>query len=99
MNPRVTSYLPNRNYNRKGFLTQALDSLIAQPYANLEILVIDDGSEDGSQEVIRSYAKKDSRIRYWLKDHPEGLRWGQGWLNFAFTQCTGEFFSILDSDD
>lgn len=98
MQPKCTTYTPNYNYHRKGFLTECLQSLSALSYPNLELLIIDDGSDDGSQEVIQEFAKHDRRVRYWLMPH-RGIRWGQGYINYALSQATGEFFSVLDSDD
>ena len=77
---------------------ECLQSATAQRYPNLEILIIDDGSDDGSQEVIEEYAKHDRRIQFRLMPH-RGIRWGQGYINDALRQATGEFFNVLDSDD
>lgn len=49
-------------YNVKQFLTKCLNSIISQTYSNLEIIVVDDGSTDGSATICDDYAKKDKRI-------------------------------------
>ena len=49
-------------YNVKQFLTKCLNSIIGQTYSNLEIIVVDDGSTDGSATICDDYAKKDNRI-------------------------------------
>ena len=49
-------------YNVQDYLQDCLDSLLAQTYKNIEIIVVNDGSTDHSQNVIDKYAKKDSRI-------------------------------------
>ena len=101
MPPKVCLYTPNYNYHQRGFLTECLDSLILQTYDPLEILIIDDGSTDGSQEVIQDYAKQDKRITFIAKEH-KGLRWGQGWINLGLEWAKEKgckFFAICDSDD
>jgi len=65
-------------------------------------LVIDDGSTDGSQEIIQSYTKRDSRITFIQKEHWTKTRRGQGWVNEAMRWAVSrgcDYFSILDSDD
>lgn len=102
MPPKVCTYIPNYNYHSKGFLIPCLDSAISQSYGNMLLLAIDDGSTDGSQEVIQSYTKKDPRLTFIAKEHWSKTRRGQGWLNEAFKWARErdcEFFSILDSDD
>lgn len=49
-------------YNTKEYLRECFDSIINQTYKNLEIILIDDGSTDGSSEICDNYAQKDSRI-------------------------------------
>ena len=49
-------------YNIESYLPRCIESILAQTYKNLEIILISDGSTDGTDEVIREYAKKDSRI-------------------------------------
>lgn len=50
-------------YNVRPYIEEALDSVLNQSYANLEILLVDDGSTDGSGEVCDAYAKRDGRVR------------------------------------
>ena len=49
-------------YNVRPYLKRCIDSIIAQTYSNLEILLVDDGSTDGSGELCDSYARKDARV-------------------------------------
>ncbi len=59
--PKVTVVIPV--YNREKYIGAAIESVLAQTFTDFEILVIDDGSTDGSREVVRSYP--DPRIRPW----------------------------------
>src|ERR1051326_8888095 len=82
----ITSY----NYDR--FLNQAIESALAQTYANTEVVVVDDGSADNSAEIIRSYG---DRIVPLLRQH-EGPRHS---YSAAFAASHGEVVIFLDSDD
>ena len=50
-------------YNSEKYLKRCLDSIIAQTYNNLEIIIVNDGSTDNSTDIIREYKKKDNRIK------------------------------------
>ncbi len=82
-------------YNVRPYLEECLESVVAQTYQNLEILVIDDGSTDGSGEVCDQFAKKDSRIRV---VHQENKGLGAA-RNVGLDLATGLVISFLDSDD
>ena len=80
------------NYNYARFLPTAIDSALAQTYEHVEVVVVDDGSTDGSREVLARYG---SRIVTVTKDNG-----GQASaLNAGFAACTGEVVLFLDSDD
>lgn len=90
-NPKVSIVIPV--YNGQDFLAEAIDSALAQTYKNVEILVINDGSDDGATErVAMSYGDK---VRYFYK--PNGGVASA--LNRAITEMTGEYFSWLSHDD
>ena len=59
--PKVSIIVPV--YNTEKYLAQCLDSIINQSLKDIEILCVDDGSTDSSPEILKEYAKKDSRIR------------------------------------
>ena len=50
-------------YNIAGYLPRCLDSILDQTYKNIEVIVVNDGSKDNTEEVIREYCQKDSRIK------------------------------------
>jgi len=81
-------------YNQKNFLKRALDSVLSQSFGNFEVLVIDDGSTDGTQELINSYS--DKRIHYeWMPNSggPAGPR------NAGIENSRGGWIAFLDADD
>lgn len=60
------------SYNHREYLRQALDALINQTFRDFELIIVDDCSTDGSQEILKEYAKKDSRIRLFLNERNGG---------------------------
>lgn len=91
-NPKVSIIIPV--YNGHDFLGEAIDSALAQTYKNVEILVINDGSDDdgATERVAMSYGNK---VRYFHK--PNGGVASA--LNRAIAEMTGEYFSWLSHDD
>ena len=82
-------------FNTKPYLAQALDSLIKQTYKNLEILVIDDGSSDGSGALCDEIRRRDPRIRV-VHQENRGL---SGARNTGLRLMNGDYVTFLDSDD
>lgn len=81
-------------YNSEVFVRETLNSLVNQTYQNIEIIIVNDGSTDKSEEVILSF-NQDERIRYYVQENK-----GQcAALNFGFTKSTGEYIKFYDSDD
>ncbi|ALW87098.1 hypothetical protein AUC43_19680 [Hymenobacter sedentarius] len=80
-------------YNRATFIGATLDSVLAQTYEALEILVVDDGSQDNTAEVVAQYA--DPRLCYYPKENAErGVA-----RNYGFVRAKGQYVLFLDSDD
>lgn len=91
--PTVTVVMPM--YNVEHYVGECLDSLLAQDFASMEVLVVDDGSTDGSAAVVRSVASRDRRVRLLTQSNQ-----GQGPArNLAVRQARGEFLIFIDSDD
>lgn len=82
-------------YNVAAYLPQCLDSLLAQDYRNLEIILVDDGSKDESGAICDAYAARDSRIRV-VHQKNGGAAAAK---NAALRIASGEFLSFVDSDD
>ena len=82
-------------YNVAPYLREALDSIVNQTYKDLEILIIDDGSTDGSSAICEEYASKDPRIRL-IHQSNKGL---SGARNTGLEHATGDYVAFIDSDD
>lgn len=82
-------------YNTEAYLERCVTSLVNQTYSNLEILLIDDGSKDGSLKMCEKLSQTDSRIRVFHKEN-EGLGITR---NFGLKNLTGDYVVFADSDD
>ncbi|TRZ87059.1 glycosyltransferase [bacterium] len=83
-------------YNGERFLDQAIESILAQTYADFEYIVVDDASTDGSPAIIARYAGQDARLialRNPVNLNPSGA------LNRALQVARGDYLAILDQDD
>lgn len=82
-------------YQTEKYLVRCLDSVIAQTYGNLEIIVVDDGSKDNSGKICDEYAQTDSRVRVIHKENG-----GQSSArNAGLEAAHGKYIGFLDSDD
>ena len=82
-------------YNTGELLRECVDSILAQTYKNLEIILVDDGSTDSSGEICDQYSLKDSRISVYHQKNS-----GQASArNYALSIARGEYIGFVDSDD
>lgn len=88
----VSVILPT--YNRAVYLRDAIASVLQQTGVTLELLVIDDGSTDDTEELVMSF--RDDRIKYFKRPHTGRL---SQLKNFAIDRSSGEFLAFMDSDD
>ncbi len=92
---RVSIVIPT--YERAGFVETAVESVLRQEHADLELLVVDDGSTDGTAAVLERIAERTdpARFRWWRHDNV-----GQSeTINRGFARATGELLGYLSSDD
>ena len=82
-------------FNAERFLSQCLDSILRQTYQEWELIAVDDGSKDGSIEILKSYEKRDNRIHIISKEN-EGVSIAR---NVALEQTHGDYIYFVDSDD
>ncbi|RIA10272.1 glycosyltransferase involved in cell wall biosynthesis [Flavobacteriaceae bacterium MAR_2010_72] len=95
LSPLVSIIIPA--YNRALELPQALDSVLTQSYTHWECLVVDDGSTDESDQVLKAYQGKDSRFRIFERDRlPKGAPTCR---NIGLKHALGDYIIFLDSDD
>lgn len=82
-------------YNSEAYIKQCIRSVTSQTYQNLEILVIDDGSADGSREICEELSRTDERIRLYSQENG-GVSKAR---NLGLETASGEYVFFLDSDD
>lgn len=91
MNPKVSICIPT--YNCSKLLLEAIGSVLDQSFEDYELIIVDDGSTDNTQEVVK--AIKDERIRYFYKENG-GVSSAR---NFGLLKTTGDYIAFLDHDD
>lgn len=83
-------------YNVEQYIDRCIQSLIAQTYQNIEILLVDDCSPDNTLEIVQQYAQTDSRIKILQYEKNRGLG---GARNYGVEKAKGEYILFVDSDD
>ena len=94
VDPLVSVYLPT--HNRSELLARALNSLLAQTYKNIEILVCSDGSTDNTNQLMEEYCQRHQNIRFIQNDTPQGACVAR---NRCIELAKGDYITGLDDDD
>ena len=97
MRTKVSIITPS--FNREAFVSQTLDSLLAQTYESWENVVVDDGSTDKTKEIISEYAVRDSRIKLYDRDEKIKPKGACACRNQGVDLCEGKYLIFLDTDD
>ena len=93
MSEKISVIIPAYNIEKE--LSRTLDSVLAQTYENIEIIVVNDGSKDGTGAVIDAYAAKDSRVKAIHKENG-GVTSARLW---GVAEASGEWIGFVDGDD
>ncbi|PYG88201.1 glycosyltransferase involved in cell wall biosynthesis [Ruminiclostridium sufflavum DSM 19573] len=91
--PLISVIIPM--YNTVKYIKQTVESVLAQTYSSFEVIIVDDGSTDGSGEIVKTLMLKDSRIKYIFQSN-QGVSAAR---NNAIVHSQGEYLAFLDSDD
>jgi glycosyltransferase involved in cell wall biosynthesis len=89
--PKISIVMPS--FNQAGFLPKAIDSVLSQDYSNIELVVLDGGSTDGSLEILEQYGEK---LAFWCSEPDKGQ---SDALNKGLQRITGDIVGWLNSDD
>ena len=90
--PKISVIMPA--YNAEKYIKEAIDSILAQTFSDFEFIILDDGSTDGTAEIVRSYS--DKRIRFVQNEHNLGIA---NTLNRGLDLAQGEYIARMDADD
>lgn len=82
-------------YNVEKYINRCLDSIIDQTYHNYEVIIVNDGTKDNSQNIIDKFCKKDQRFKSFMKENG-GLSDAR---NYGIKYVTGDYIIFIDSDD
>ena len=92
--PKISIVIPSLNKAR--FIEETLASIFSQDYSNLEVIIQDGGSTDGTLEIIKKYASKFPKIIFWESNKDKGQTEA---INKGLEKATGEIFTYLNADD
>lgn len=83
-------------YNGENYLSQAIESLLAQTFTDFELIISDNASNDATQSICEAFAAQDSRIRYFRTDTNHGASWNH---SFVIQQASAPLFKLAAHDD
>ena len=82
-------------YNGGKYISETIESVMAQSYKNWEMLIVDDGSKDNSADIVNSYSVKDQRIKLIQQEN----RGSAAARYNGIRQASGQYIALLDADD
>lgn len=91
MSPLISVVIPA--YNHERFIGAAIESVLNQSYSDFELIIVNDGSTDGTEDIIKTY--DDSRLRYYYQENQDAFNT----INRGISLAEGKYISILNSDD
>ena len=91
--PVITVIIPV--YNTEKYLEECIDTVLGQSFSQFELICVEDGSTDGSKEILDAYAMKDSRVKVLSQQN----KYAGVARNYGLTKAEGEYIIFLDSDD
>ena len=83
-------------FNKGPFIARTLEAVLGQTYPNLEVVISDNGSTDGSEEIAQEFARRDSRVKYFRLERTVSMN--ENW-RYCFRLAEGEFINIHSADD
>jgi glycosyltransferase involved in cell wall biosynthesis len=92
--PRVSVIMPV--YNGEAYLAEAIESVLEQTLGDLELIVVDDGSEDGTRAIVTHYAREDRRVKAFFNQQNAGLSEAR---NLGWRMARAPYLAMLDADD
>jgi len=92
--PRISIVIPS--YNKVDYLEETLESIVSQNYPNLEVIIQDGGSTDGTLEIIKKYARKYPKIVQWVSKKDKGQVEA---INKGLKKATGDVVTYINADD
>ncbi len=92
--PKISIVIPS--YNKAKYIQETLESIVSQKYANLEVIIQDGGSTDGTLEIIKKYAKKYPKIISWVSKKDKGQTDA---INKGLIKARGEVLTYINADD
>lgn len=92
-NAKISVIIPS--YNKSKFIAQTLNSIVNQNYPNLEVIIQDGGSTDGTVEIIKRFVRKNTNVRWESKKDKGQL----DAINKGFAKSTGEILTYINADD
>lgn len=92
--PKISIVIPS--YNKGKYIQMTLDSIMSQKYPDLEVIIQDGGSTDGTLEIIKKYAKRYPKVIKWVSKKDKGQ---VDAINIALKKTTGDILSFINADD